>query len=63
LAPSESAYAINVWRVQYEEEIESALQTAAEAVAEVGLRGFEPLVLIARARLARLLGDEGRYRG
>ena len=45
------------------EEIESALQTAAEAVAAMGARGYEPDVLIARARLARLFGDEGRYRG
>ena len=44
-------------------EIESALQTAAETMAEMGARGFEPDVLIERARLARLLGDEGRYRG
>jgi hypothetical protein len=29
----------------------------------MGARGYEPLVLIERARLARLLGDEGRYRG
>jgi hypothetical protein len=29
----------------------------------MGARGYEPDVLIARARLARLLGDEGRYRG
>jgi hypothetical protein len=45
------------------EEIESALQTAAEAAAEMGARSLEPDVLIERARLARLLGDEGRYRG
>jgi class 3 adenylate cyclase/tetratricopeptide (TPR) repeat protein/DNA-binding IscR family transcriptional regulator len=45
------------------EEIESALQTAAETAAEMGARGLEPDVLIERARLARLLGDEGRYRG
>jgi tetratricopeptide (TPR) repeat protein len=44
-------------------EIESALQTAAETVAGMGARGIEPDVLIERARLARLLGDEGRYRG
>ena len=45
------------------EEIESALQTATETVADMGARGLEPDVLIERARLARLLGDEGRYRG
>lgn len=28
----------------------------------MGARGYEPDVLIERARLARLLGDEGRYR-
>jgi hypothetical protein len=28
----------------------------------MGARGYEPLVLIERAHLARLLGDEGRYR-
>ena len=28
----------------------------------MGARGLEPDVLIERARLARLLGDEGRYR-
>jgi tetratricopeptide (TPR) repeat protein len=44
------------------EEIESALQTAAERVAEMGARGLEPDVLMERARLARLLGDEARYR-
>jgi tetratricopeptide (TPR) repeat protein len=44
------------------EEIESALQTAEETVAEMGARGFEPDVLIERALLARLLGGEGRYR-
>src|SRR5262249_54840700 len=45
------------------EEIESALQAAADAVAAMGARGLEPDVLIARARLARLLGDESRHRG
>jgi hypothetical protein len=45
------------------EEIESAQQNAAKTAAEMGARGLEPDVLIARARLARLLGDEGRYRG
>jgi tetratricopeptide (TPR) repeat protein len=45
------------------EEVESALQTAGETAAEMGARGYEPDLLIARARLARLLGDEGRYRG
>jgi hypothetical protein len=44
-------------------EIESALQTAAETTAEMGARRFEPDLLIARARLARRMGDEGRYRG
>jgi tetratricopeptide (TPR) repeat protein len=44
------------------EEIESALHTVAETAAEMGARSFEPFVLIERARLARLLGDEGRYR-
>jgi tetratricopeptide (TPR) repeat protein len=34
------------------EEIESALQTAAETAAEMGARGLEPDVLIERARLA-----------
>ena len=44
------------------EEIESALEAAAEAVTAMGARGFEPLVLIERARLSHLLGDEARSR-
>jgi len=44
------------------EQIESALQGAAQAVAVMGARAYEPLVLIERARLARLSGDESRCR-
>jgi hypothetical protein len=44
------------------EEIESALQTATETLAEMGARGFEPDVFIRRAMLARLSSDEDGYR-
>jgi tetratricopeptide (TPR) repeat protein len=44
------------------EEIESALQTATKALAEMGAKSFEPDVLMRRAQLARLSGDEDRYR-
>jgi tetratricopeptide (TPR) repeat protein len=40
------------------EEIELALEAAAGAVAAMGAKGYEPIVLIERARLARLLGDQ-----
>lgn len=40
------------------EEIESALETASKTLAEMGAKSFEPNVLIRRALLARLSGDE-----
>jgi len=45
------------------EEVEAALQRAAETAAEMGAKAFEPDVLIQRARLSRLLGEEDRHRG